>query len=67
MSDNKDGFNHQAHLDNGVNEARVKELKEKAFEIYKGFVIVHSSGTDEMKVAVCYKLAEAFLNYEHKN
>jgi len=63
--DKKNGFDHQAHLDNGVKLAREAELKEKAFEIYKGMVIDGHYASTTAKDA--YEAAETFLNYTHKN
>jgi len=59
------GFDHQAHLDNGVKLAREAELKEKAFEIFKELVTY--AGTPIERAKRSHEEAEAFLNYTHKN
>jgi hypothetical protein len=63
----REGFNLQSYNSAEEDKARETELKDKAFEIYKGYVVATVMYSDDELVIKSYEAAEAFLNYTHKN
>jgi len=60
------GMDINANKHNPEHQEKLRvELKEKAFEIYKGMVINGHYANTTTKDA--YEAAETFLNYTHKN
>jgi hypothetical protein len=66
LMDPKVGFNINKHTSAEEDKARETELKEKAFEIYKGYVVATVMYSDDELVIKSYEAAEAFLNYKHQ-